>query len=152
MRDIRSDLQERATLIDEQIRAADDHFGKSVKQLQKERDAKVGELESLLAMITKFIEFENRHIRNVSSAGPTSPLVALADRFMRVLNDAGKMSRKELIELAVREGFFPDVEAATQGIHPMVINMVRSELIRELPNGSFAPPTMSQTIKLRRVV
>jgi hypothetical protein len=110
----------------------------------------VGELKSLLAMITKFIEFEDRHMRGISSAG--SPLVALADRFIRVLNDAGKMSRKELIELAVREGFFPDVEAATQGIHPMVINMVRSELIRELPNGSFAPPTMSQTIKLRRVV
>jgi hypothetical protein len=30
--------------------------------------------------------------------------------------------------------------------------MLRSELIRELPNGKFAPPTMSQTIKLRRVV
>jgi hypothetical protein len=30
--------------------------------------------------------------------------------------------------------------------------LTRSELIRELPNGSFAPPTLSQTIKLRRVV
>jgi hypothetical protein len=32
-----------------------------------------------------------------------------------------------------------------------VVTLVRSELIRELPNGTFAPPTMSQAIKLRRV-
>jgi hypothetical protein len=29
---------------------------------------------------------------------------------------------------------------------------LRSELVRELPNGTLAPPTMSQAIKLRRVV
>ena len=39
MRDIRSDLQERATLVDEQIRAAVAHFEKTIQQLQAERDA-----------------------------------------------------------------------------------------------------------------
>ena len=34
----------------------------------------------------------------------------------------------------------------------MLTSLVRSELIRELPNGDFASPTMSQAIKLRRVV
>ena len=62
------------------------------------------------------------------------------------------MSREQLADLAVREGFFPDAESAVQGVHPMLVNMLRSELIRELPNGAFAPPTMSQAIKLRRVV
>jgi len=38
MRDIRSDLQERATLIEEQIRAAYAHFERTVQQLQNERD------------------------------------------------------------------------------------------------------------------
>jgi hypothetical protein len=152
MRDIRNDLQERATLIDEQIRAAYAQFEKSVEQLKNERDAKIADLKSGLAMIAKFMEFEQRFSGKVSPPVPSSPLVALADLFMHKLNEAGPMSREELVNLAVKEGFFPDAENAVQGVHPMLVNLLRSELIRELPNGTFAPPTVSQTIKLRRVV
>jgi len=151
MRDLRRDLQERATLIDQQIRAAYDHFERRVQQLQSEHDARIGDLNSALAMITKFMEFEERNMGKVSPAVPDSPLVALADRFMHVVNNAGPMSREDLIDMSVQEGFFPDAQAAKQGVHPMLTNMLRSELIRELPNGNFAPPTMSQAIKLRRV-
>ena len=152
MRDIRSDLEERANVINGQIRAAYDQFERGVQQLQCEVDARVAELKSALDMITKFMAFENRQMGDVSSAVPNSPLVTLADRFMHVLNDVGHMSREQLIELSVKEGFFPDAQTATQEIHPMLISMSRSELIRELPDGNFAPPTMSQAIKLRRVV
>ena len=151
MRDIRSDLQERATLIDDQIKDAYDHFERSIRQLQNEQDARLGELQSALSMIARFIEFEDRNIPKVTQAVPSSPLVALADCFMEALNDAGQMTRQELIDMAVKAGFFSDAESATQGIHPMLTSLVRSELIRELPNGAFAPPTMSQAIKLRRV-
>ena len=151
MRDIRSDLQERATLIDYQIKDAYDHFERSIRQLQNERDARLGELQSALSTIAKFIEFEDRNIPKVTQTVPSSPLVALADRFMKALNHAGQMTRQELIDMAVKEGFFSDAKSATQGIHPMLTSLVRSELIRELPNGAFAPPTMSQAIKLRRV-
>jgi hypothetical protein len=151
MRDIRSDLQERATLIDDQIKDAYDHFERSIRQLQNERDSRLGELQSALSMIARFIEFEDRNIPKVTQAVPSSPLVALADCFMEALNDAGQMTRQELIDMAVKAGFFSDAESATQGIHPMLTSLVRSELIRELPNGAFAPPTMSQAIKLRRV-
>lgn len=41
MRDIRSDLQERANFIDDQIRAAHSHFEKMVQQLQSELDARL---------------------------------------------------------------------------------------------------------------
>jgi hypothetical protein len=151
MRDIRSDLQERATLIDDQIKDAYDHFERSIRQLQNERDSRLGELQSALSMIARFIEFEDRNIPKMTQAVPSSPLVALADCFMEALNDAGQMTRQELIDMAVKAGFFSDAESATQGIHPMLTSLVRSELIRELPNGAFAPPTMSQAIKLRRV-
>ena len=151
MRDIRSDLQERATLIDDQIKDAYDHFERSIRQLQNERDSRLGELQSALSMIARFIEFEDRNIPKMTQAVPSSPLVALADCFMEALNDAGQMTRQELIDMAVKAGFFCDAESATQGIHPMLTSLVRSELIRELPNGAFAPPTMSQAIKLRRV-
>jgi hypothetical protein len=152
MRDIRSDLQERATLVDGEIRAAYAHFEKIIEQLQSERDARITDLKSGLAMIAKFMEFEERFLGNVSAPIPSSPLVALADLFMHKLDEAGSMSREALVDLAVKEGLFPDAESALQGMHPMLVNMTRSGLIRELADGTFAPPTLSQTIKLRRVV
>ena len=152
MRDIRSDLQERATLIDEQIRAAYSHFEKTVEQLKNEHNARVADLKSGLTMIAKFMEFEQRYFRSDSPPVQSSALVTLADLFMHRLNEVGPMSREELVDLAVKEGFFADSETAAQAVHPMLVILLRSELIRELPNGTFAPPTMSQAIKLRRVV
>ena len=152
MRDIRSDLQARATLIDEQVRATYADFERRLQQLQSEQDAKIADLKSTLAMIAKLMEFEQGFVAPVAPPAPSSPLVALADRFMHRLNEVGRMSREEIVELAVKEGFFPDAESALQGVHPMLASLLRSELIRELPNGTYAPPTMSQAIKLRRVV
>ena len=63
MRDIRSDLQERATLIDVQIRAAYSHFEKTVEQLKNEHNVRVADLKSGLTMIAKFVEFEQRYFR-----------------------------------------------------------------------------------------
>jgi hypothetical protein len=54
--------------------------------------------------------------------------------------------------MSVKEGFFPDAETAAQNVHPMLVTMLRSELIREVSEGIFMPPTFSQTIKLRQVV
>jgi hypothetical protein len=152
MRDIRSDLQERATLVEEQIRAVYAQFENTIQQLKTERDTKIADLKSGLATLTKCIEYEERFLGNSPPTVQPSPLVALADLFMRKLNEAGHMSRQELLDLAVSEGFFPDSEHAAQGLHPMLVNMLRSELIRELPDGTLAPPTLSQAIKLRRVV
>jgi hypothetical protein len=151
MRDIQSDLQERAALIDEQIRATVAHFDKTIQQLQTQRDTRIAELKSGLAMIVKFMEFEERFLPKPSEV-PTSPLLALAELFLRKLNDAGRMSRQELIDMSVKEGFFPDAETAAQNVHPMLVTMLRSELIREVSEGIFMPPTFSQTIKLRQVV
>ena len=152
MRDIRSDLQERATLIDDQIRAAVAHYEKTIQQLQTERDARIADLKSGLAMLAKFMEFEERFLHNTAPVVPPTPVVALADLFMKKLNDAGQMSKQELIDMAIKEGFFPDAETTAQGVHPMLVTMLRSELIREVSGGTYMPPTFSQTIKLRRAV
>jgi archaellum component FlaC len=64
MRDIRSDLHERVNRMEEQIRALHAHCEKTVKQLQAERDAKVGEVRLKLETIHKLIEFENQDISN----------------------------------------------------------------------------------------
>ncbi len=129
MRDIRSDLQERATLIDEQIRTAYSHFEKTVEQLKNEHDARVADLKSGLTMIAKFTEFEQRYFRSGPPPDKSSALVTLADLFMHRLNEAGPISREGLVDLAVKEGFFPDAETAAQGVHPMLVTLLRSELI-----------------------
>jgi hypothetical protein len=67
MRDIRSDLQERATLVDEQIRAVYSHFEKTVEQLKDEHEARVGDLKSGLSMIGQFMEFEERYFMSDSA-------------------------------------------------------------------------------------
>ena len=45
MRDIRSDLQERTSFIEEQITSVYAQFEKAIQQLQSERDARVAELQ-----------------------------------------------------------------------------------------------------------
>ena len=152
MRDIRGDLQERAILVDEQIRASVAHFDKAIQQLQTERDARIAELKAGLAMIAKFMEFEERFLHTTPPVTPASPLIALAELFLKKLNNAGQMSKQELIDMAVTEGFFPDADTAAQGVHPMLVSMLRSELICETSDGIYMRPTFSQTIKLRRMV
>ena len=83
MRDIRSDLQERANFIDEQIRAASAHFDKMVQQLQSERDMRLADLKSGLAIVERFMKFENSLMGNVVTvATPSAP--SLSDRIKAV--------------------------------------------------------------------
>jgi len=65
MRDIRCDLQERANVVEEQIRAIYAHFEKVVQQLQSERDARVAELQGTHMIINQLLEFESAFIGNV---------------------------------------------------------------------------------------
>jgi hypothetical protein len=65
MRDIRDDLQERANFCKEQIRAVCSQFDQVVQQMQSERDARVADLKSRLAMLEEFIEFEQKLMGNV---------------------------------------------------------------------------------------
>ena len=73
MRDIRSDLQERVTLVDEQTRAACTYFEKTTKQLQNERDARIADLKSCLAMIAKFMDFQQRFFGERVAPSPVFP-------------------------------------------------------------------------------
>ena len=88
MRDIRSDLQERADLAQDQIKAADVDFERMVQQLRNEHDASMADLKATLAMIAKLMEFEERHTTNMSP--DTTPLSSsqhanLAQKLRRVI-------------------------------------------------------------------
>ena len=79
MRDIRSDLEERAQIIQEQLRGTKAHFEKVMQQLQNERDARVADLKGTLAMIDKLMQFESGRYGQSSDAG-ASPCVATLAR------------------------------------------------------------------------
>ena len=80
------------------------------------------------------------------------PQQPLADFLIRCLNEAGAMPRDELRRFALQEGYFVDAETADRGVHATLINVVKAGLIRQLPNGNFAPATVLDTIRLRRAM
>jgi hypothetical protein len=87
MRDIRNDLLERANLTQDRIKAADVHFERMVERLRNEHDASVADLKAGLAMIAKLMEFEERHIANMSpdTPPPSSQHADLAQKLRRVV-------------------------------------------------------------------
>ena len=166
MRDIRIDLQERARLIEEQISASYAQFEKMIEQLQSERESRVSELKSELAALSKLMEVEHRRMANVlplatqapapqSSPAPQQspgPQLSLSDFIMRSLNEAGAMSKDDILSLALNDGYFADAESADRGVQASLIVLHRNEHIRQLQDGTFAPSTLSQTIRLGRAM
>ena len=59
MRDISSDLQERANATEDEIRAINADYEKMIEQLQREREGKLARVKSKLELISKLLEFEN---------------------------------------------------------------------------------------------
>lgn len=62
MRDIRSDLKDRAALIENEINAAQEDFDHQLQQLKSDREAKIEGLRMELAAINKLMEAEYRRI------------------------------------------------------------------------------------------
>ena len=89
MRDIRSDLQERADLTQDRIKAADVHFERMVERLRNEHDASVADLKETLAMIAKLMELEEQHMATMSPdttpSPPSSQHANLAEKLRRVI-------------------------------------------------------------------
>jgi hypothetical protein len=83
---------------------------------------------------------------------PAQPQVPLADFLIRKLNEAGAMSRDDLRRCSLQEGYFADADTAERGVHATLLNVVKAGLIRQLPNGNFAPATVLDTIRLRRAM
>ena len=70
MRDISSDLQERAKATEEEVRAINADYEKMIEQLQKEREEKLDRVKSKLELISKLIEFENEDTSKVPPLAP----------------------------------------------------------------------------------
>jgi uncharacterized membrane-anchored protein YjiN (DUF445 family) len=198
MRDIRGDLQDRASLLEEQINAHEAQFDKLIEQLKREHDQRLEDLKAELEAVTRLLEVELRRLGSPSAApavqtrepvhhavhqpvqhsahqpqhsvqhsahqpvqhsshrpqpqAQTQPEQPLADFLVRKLNEVGAMSRDDLRRLSLQEGYFADADTADRGVHTTLLNVVKAGLIRQLPNGNFAPATVLDTIRLRRAM
>lgn len=164
MRDIRNDLQERARLIEDQISGAYAQFEKMIEQLQTEREGRVSDLKAELGAVVKLLEAEHRRMANVLPIAPQAaaqqsapqqivpPQISLSEFILRKLNDIGPMSKDDLINFAFKDGLFADVESTERAVHAALISTLRNEQIRQLQDGTFAPVTLTQAIRLRRAI
>jgi hypothetical protein len=76
----------------------------------------------------------------------------LADFLVRTLGEVGPLSREDLRRIAIQEGYFADGESAERGVTATLLNVAKAGLVRQLPNGNFAPATVLDTIRLRRAI
>jgi hypothetical protein len=68
MRDIRGELQERASLIEQQISATQNQFTKLIEQLKSEQDSRAIDLKAALNAVNRVIEIEHRRLGGTTSA------------------------------------------------------------------------------------
>ena len=73
MRDIRGDLQERAKILDEQIKSARDQFDGLIAQLKQEHDSKVEDLKAEVDAVKLLMGFEHRRLSNVTPSAQPQP-------------------------------------------------------------------------------
>lgn len=171
MRDIRSDLQDRARHIEEQINGAQAHFERGIERLQSEREARTAELNAELAAVSKLLDSEMRRLggqvaqQTAAPQGapqaaapqgeqppqPTQPL-QLGDLLLRTLGEGGSLTKEELRDRAVQDGYFPDADAAARGVYATLFNLVRGGRIRQHPDGTFAALTVMDTLRLRKAM
>ena len=78
MRDIRSDLQERAKAAEEEVLSINSDYEKKIGQLQKEREEKLDRIKLKLELISKLIEFENEDNSKVPPVAPPAALPPLS--------------------------------------------------------------------------
>ena len=68
MRDIRGDLQERASLVEQQINATQNQFKRLMEELKSEHDSRAIDLKAALNAVNRVIEIEYRRLGGTTSA------------------------------------------------------------------------------------
>ncbi len=97
---------------------------------------------------------QQAHPQQVHHQQPAQPQPQqpLADFLVRTLGEVGPLSREDLRRIAIQEGYFADGESAERGVTATLLNVAKAGLVRQLPNGNFAPATVLDAIRLRRAI
>ena len=88
MRDIRGELQERASLCEEQINAHEAEFEKHIEQLKREHDSRLEDLKAEREVVTRLMEIE---LRRFSSA-PEAPIVQTPEAVHHAVHQPAQQS------------------------------------------------------------
>jgi hypothetical protein len=83
---------------------------------------------------------------------PSPSLQPLADFLGRKLRETGTMPKDELRRLAVQEGYFAEAAGADADVEAALLQGVKAGLVKQLPDGKFATPSLLDTIRLRRAI
>lgn len=97
-------------------------------------------------------EEQPRHYEPVQRDRGTAQRQPLADFLIRKLGEAGNMSLDDLCGVAIREGYFAEGDNPDRTVHMTLMNVVKAGFIRQMPNGTFAPASVMDTIRLRRAI
>ncbi len=73
MRDIRGDLQDRVSFLEEQISAAQSDYERAAEQLAQEHQARIGDLQAELEAVTTLLEGEYRRLANAPAEDEQRP-------------------------------------------------------------------------------
>jgi hypothetical protein len=205
MRDIRTDLEERAALLESQINSAQVQFDKLIEQLKAEYATKLKHVKAEADAVRVLLNVEDRRLANgaphVNGSSPANgvarangapaakpqaqaqpapqtkpkselappaqpakaqaqpqpeakpqPQQQLGDFLIRRLRERGAMAKDELRHLALQEGYIAEADNADTQLHATLAQVVTAGFARELPNGKFAPPSLLDTIRLRRAI
>ncbi len=190
MRDIRADLEERAALLEGQIKSAEVQFDKLVEQLRAEYETRLQHVKAECDAVRVLLGVEDRRLADGASApkpqaqAPAQhphpkpahaqpqaqpvqaqnpqpapkpaqakqPQQQLGDFLIRRLREGGSLSKDELRGLAAQEGYFAEADNADAQLQATLAHVVTAGYARELPNGKFAPPSLLDTIRLRRAI
>jgi hypothetical protein len=88
MRDIRGDLQDRASLLEEQINAHETEFDKLIEQLKREHDSRLEDLKAELEAVTGLMEIERRRF----GSAPAAPTVQTPEAVHHAVHQPAQQS------------------------------------------------------------
>ena len=135
MRDIRGDLQDRASLLEEQINAHEAQFDKLIEQLKREHDARLEDLKAELEAVNRLLELELRRLATAPAA-PMRRRYRLREPVHHSCASAGATLRQPAAALLSHQ---PVQHSAHQPVH--VARIGRSP--RRKRNPSSRLPTSS---------
>jgi hypothetical protein len=95
---------------------------------------------------------EQNREQPAAKQAPSPSLQPLADFLGRKLRETGTMPKDELRRLAVQEGYFAEAAGADADVEAALLQGVKAGLVKQLPDGKFATPSLLDTIRLRRAI
>jgi len=121
MRDIRGDLQDRASLLEEQISAQEAQFETLMEQIRAEHEARLEDLRAEFDAVTKLVELEHRRLGNAPQALTTSAQAAP----QAVTQPPYQSTDQPLAHQAPQGDHHPTLQPAPQPQQPLADFLVR---------------------------